>query len=200
MSAINFLVCGVGGQGTVVASDILSSVGLTAGYQVKKSDVLGLAQRGGSVISHIRWDTEPVHAPMVSLGEIDYMVAFERLEALRRLPYMKQEGTVVVSAQEIHPISVTTGQIAYPKHEELLQSLQRNVRRVFEIEALQTALRIGNPKIVNIVLLGALSSLFPIESIIWEETVIEFVPSHHQEINLNAFRAGRRLIKEGSAL
>jgi len=86
MSAINFLVCGVGGQGTVVASDILSSVGLTAGYQVKKSDVLGLAQRGGSVISHIRWDTEVVHAPMVSLGEIDFMVAFERLEALRRLP------------------------------------------------------------------------------------------------------------------
>jgi indolepyruvate ferredoxin oxidoreductase beta subunit len=197
MSDINFLVCGVGGQGTVVASDILGNVGLACGYEVKKSDVLGLAQRGGSVISHIRWSSEPVHAPMVGLGEVDYMLAFERLEALRRLPYMKPEGTVIVNAQEIHPIAVTTGKMPYPAHEQILLALQRYTARVYEVEALATALQFGSSRTVNIVLLGAISQLFPADILVWEEAIAKVIRPRFLELNLRAFRAGRELIQGG---
>jgi indolepyruvate ferredoxin oxidoreductase beta subunit len=197
MSDINFLVCGVGGQGTVVASDILGNVGLACGYEVKKSDVLGLAQRGGSVISHIRCSIEPVHAPMVGLGEVDYMLAFERLEALRRLPYMKPEGTVIVNAQEIHPIAVTTGKMPYPAHEQILLALQRYTARVYEVEALATALQFGSSRTVNIVLLGAISQLFPADILVWEEAIAKVIRPRFLELNLRAFRAGRELIQGG---
>jgi indolepyruvate ferredoxin oxidoreductase beta subunit len=198
VSNINFLVCGVGGQGTVVASDIIGKVGLALGYEVKKSDVLGLAQRGGSVISHIRWSSDPVHAPMVELGEVDYMVAFERLEALRRLPYMKPDGTVIVNNQEICPISVTTGQMAYPSHESIINTLQEYVTHVFEVEALATALTYGNSRTVNVVLLGAISKFLPAKMETWEEAITQVIQPKFLDLNLHAFRAGRELVSEGA--
>ncbi|MCX5976717.1 MAG: indolepyruvate oxidoreductase subunit beta [Coprothermobacterota bacterium] len=198
MNAINFLVCGVGGQGTVVASDILSNVGLASGYEVKKSDVLGLAQRGGSVISHIRWSNQAVHAPMVGLGEIDYMLAFERLEAVRRLPYMKPEGTVIVNAQEIHPIAVTTGQMAYPSPSQILATLQANVAHVYEVNALATALTFGSSRTVNTVLLGAISHFFPASASIWEEAISQVIRPKLLELNIKAFHAGRALMEGDS--
>lgn len=195
MKAINFLVSGVGGQGTVVASDILAEVGVEAGFEAKKSDVLGLAMRGGSVTSHVRWDKEAVHAPMVGLGEVDCMVAFELLEALRRLPFMKPTGTIVVNSQQLPPIAVTTGQAVYPSREAIIAKLKQHVQTVYEIDALATALKVNNPKTVNVVIVGAVSTLYDISAATWEQVIVKTVNPKFRKINQQAFREGRQLMK-----
>jgi len=196
MKAINFLVAGVGGQGTVVASDILAAVGMEAGYQSKKSDVLGLAMRGGSVTSHIRWNKDVVRAPMVGLGEVNFMVAFELLEALRRVPFMDPQGTIIVNTQELPPISVTSGQMRYPDREEIIKTLKGHVKNVYEIDALATALKIKNSKTINVILMGAASTLFDIPVATWEKVIASTVKPKHVEINLVAFREGLKLMEE----
>ena len=195
MKKINFLISGVGGQGTVVASDILAKVGMEAGYESKKSDVLGLAMRGGSVTSHIRWSKQAVRAPMVGTGEIDCMVAFELLEALRQLPFMNSEGTIIVNTQQLPPISVTTGQMSYPSREEIIKKLKAHVKRVYEINALPTALKLCNSKTVNVVIMGAVSTLFDIPIAIWEKVISGTINPKYVELNLNAFREGRKLME-----
>ncbi|MEN6411480.1 MAG: indolepyruvate oxidoreductase subunit beta [Veillonellales bacterium] len=197
MKNINFLVSGVGGQGTVVASDILAAVGMEAGYEAKKSDVLGLAMRGGSVTSHIRWSQGTVHAPMVGLGEINYMVAFELLEALRRLPFMNPEGTIIVNTQQLPPVSVTSGQTNYPSQTEIITTLKKHVKTVYEIDALSTALKLKNSKTVNVVIMGAASALFDIPTDIWEKVIAGTVRPKHVELNIAAFREGRKLMEVG---
>ncbi|MGB9834121.1 MAG: indolepyruvate oxidoreductase subunit beta [bacterium] len=193
MKAVNFLICGVGGQGTVVASDIVAEVGLKAGYHVKKSDVLGLAVRGGSVISHVRWNPEELHAPMVGNGEVDIMLAFEPLEALRRLNFMKDTGIVVVNTQKIPPISVNTGKEEYPSDEDILARLKSRVKHVYPVDALKKALELGNSKVINIVLIGFLSTLLHVEGNYWKEAVRKFVAPKYLEVNLKAFEAGREI-------
>lgn len=193
MKNINFLVAGVGGQGTVLSGDILAEVGMVAGYDSKKSDVLGLAVRSGSVISHIRWG-EKVNAPMSMKGTVDYLLAFEPLEAMRMIEYLNQDSTAIVNEYRIPPVAVTTGQVKYPSVEEIRQVLACAAKRVYNIDATQKAKELGNVKIVNILLLGSLSSLFEISSSIWKEVIRKYVPSRLREINLNAFQAGYELI------
>ncbi|MCR4428429.1 MAG: indolepyruvate oxidoreductase subunit beta [Caldiserica bacterium] len=193
MNSINFLICGVGGQGTVVASDIVSEVGLKAGFHVKKSDVLGLAVRGGSVISHIRWGRDEIHAPMVGQKEVDLMLAFEPLEGLRRLNFMKDSGKIILNTQKIPPISVNTGREEYPSMEKILGTLRRGVAQVFPVDALAKALELGNSKVVNIVLIGVLSTFFTIDSQHWKDSVKKFVAPKFLEVNLKAFEAGREI-------
>jgi len=193
MNSLNFLVCGVGGQGTVIASDVVAEVGLKAGYHVKKSDVLGLAVRGGSVISHIRWNKEKLHAPMVGTGEVDIMLSFELLETLRRLNFMRESGIVVVNTQKIPPVSVTTGKEEYPSKEEIIQKLRDSVKRVYTVDALKKALELGNSKVVNTVLIGFLSSLIPTEPELWGEAIRAFVSPKYLDVNLKAFKAGKKL-------
>ncbi len=193
MKNTNFLVVGVGGQGTVLSGDVLAEVGMAAGNDSKKSDVLGLAVRSGSVISHIRWGKK-VNAPMSMKGTVDYLLAFEPLEAVRMKEYLNQEATAIVNEYRIPPVAVTTGQVKYPSEEEIKQALDDTARKVYYINATQKAEDLGSIKVVNILLLGALSSLFEISPLIWEDVIKKYVPEKFREINLSAFQAGRELI------
>ena len=191
---LNFLIAGVGGQGTVVASDILSDVGSENGYDVKKSDILGLAVRGGSVVSHVRW-ADKVHAPMIEEGGADYLIGFEWLETLRRLSYIRPEGTIVVNDCRLDPIMVSSGEAEYPEKEAILEQLKRAAKTVHVIPGLQTALELGNARTLNIVVMGALSSLLEPPASLWEEIVRKRVPEKLVKLNLEVFRRGRELIQ-----
>ena len=192
---LNFLIAGVGGQGTVVASDILSDVGSENGYDVKKSDILGLAVRGGSVVSHVRW-AEKVHAPMIDEGGADYLIGFEWLETLRRLSYIRPEGTIVVNDCRLDPIMVSSGEAEYPDREAILEGLKRAAKKVHVIPGLQTALELGNARTLNIVAMGALSSLLEPPASLWEEIIRKRVPEKLVKLNLEVFRRGRELLQK----
>lgn len=194
----NFLVVGVGGQGTILAGDILAEAGMAAGYDAKKSDILGLAIRSGSVVSHIRWGTE-VHSPMSMPGQVDYLLAFEPLEALRMAAYLKPDSTVIVNDYPIPPVAVSTGEMSYPSAEEIDRILASSSGRVHKINVTRRAQELGNVKVVNIMLLGALSSLLEPANEVWEGSIRKHVPAGLLEVNLRAFQAGRALLngKEG---
>ncbi len=193
MNNKNFLVVGVGGQGTVLSSDVLAEVGMAAGYDSKKSDVLGLAIRSGSVVSHIRWG-EKVNAPMSMKGTVDYLLAFEPLEAIRMAEYLNKNSTAIVNEYQIPPVAVTTGQVEYPSSEEIRQILAETAQTVYYINATEKAKELGNVKAVNTLLLGALSSLFEISPVIWEGVIKKYVPDRFRKLNLRAFLAGRELM------
>jgi len=190
MNNKNFLVVGVGGQGTVLSSDVLAEVGMAAGYDSKKSDVLGLAIRSGSVVSHIRWG-EKVNAPMSMKGTVDYLLAFEPLEAIRMAEYLNKNSTAIVNEYQIPPVAVTTGQVEYPSVEEIRKILAETAKTVYYINATEKAKELGNVKAVNTLLLGALSSLFEISPVIWEGVIKKYVPDRFRKFNLRAFLAGR---------
>ena len=195
MKDVNFLVSGVGGQGTLLASDILAEVGMRAGYDVKKSDVLGLAIRGGSVLSHVRWG-DRVASPVVRDGQMNWMLAFEPLEALRGLALMHPSSTIVCNVHPIPPISVSSGQEKYPEQKEIEKFLAGAAQAVHYIDATREAVNIGNSKVANVIMLGAFSALLSVESGIWEDVILSRVPSQHIRINQDAFRAGHALIGE----
>lgn len=194
MKNIDFLIAGVGGQGTVVASDILSDVGSQTGYDAKKSDILGLAVRGGSVVSHVRW-AQQVHAPMIEEGTAHYLVGFEWLETLRRLSYVNPKGAILVNDCRLDPIAVSSGEAEYPEKDVVLAQLENAARRVYVIPGLQTALDLGNARILNIVVLGALSALLEAPPALWEKIIQTKVPKKLIGLNLEAFRKGRALIQ-----
>jgi len=193
MKPLNFLLVGVGGQGILTASDILAELGLRAGYDVKKSEVHGMSQRGGAVSSHVRFGPR-VYSPLIAQGAVDYLLSFELLEAARWATFMHPEGTVLVSTQRLPPIAVTSGGAHYPEPEEVRQELAGRVRQVFLVDAPQAAQGLGNPRVANTVLLGALSALLPFPLTQWEETVRERVPARFVELNLQALRAGQELV------
>lgn len=190
MEALNFMITGVGGQGTILASDILAAVGVNAGYDVKKSDILGLAVRGGSVLGHIRWG-EVVHSPVVPEGRVDYLIAFEILEGMRRLQQVRPEGTVLLNKQEIHPASVSSGNARYPDEASLRVALHATTKNVYRVPGLQMAQALGNAKVLNVVLLGALSELLSLAPEVWEDVVAERVPAKYRDLNVRALRRGR---------
>ena len=194
MSDLNFLIAGVGGQGTVVASDILSDVGSKSGFDVKKSDILGLAVRGGSVVSHVRW-AKKVNAPMLEEGGADFLIGFEWLETLRRLSYVNPQGTIVVNDCRLVPIMVSSGEMEYPDKEFILSELKKATKKVHVIPGLQTALDLGNARTLNIVVMGALSGLLEPSIEIWEEVIKKRVPEKLIKLNIEAYRKGRALIK-----
>jgi len=189
----NFLIVGVGGQGTILSGDILAEVGMRGGYDAKKSDILGLAIRSGSVVSHIRWGKE-VHSPMSMLGQVDYLLAFEPLESLRMVEYLKADSTVIVNDYRIPPVAVTTGKAEYPSREQIDRVLKAASRRYYSINVTEKATQLGNVKVVNIMLLGALSGLLPLPPEIWEQTIEKYVPAKLIDVNRRAFQAGRELI------
>ena len=193
LKEIDFLIAGVGGQGTVVASDIVSDVGSESGYDVKKSDILGLAVRGGSVVSHVRW-ADQVHAPMIEEGSADYLIGFEWLETLRRLSYVHPKGTVIVNDCRLDPMTVSSGEAEYPRKDAIITLLEKAAKRVYVIPGLQTALDLGNARTLNIVVMGALSVLLEPPAELWEGVVRKRVPPKLVDLNLEAFRKGRSLI------
>lgn len=194
METINFLITGVGGQGTVLASEIMAAVGLAAGFDVKKSDLLGLSVRGGAVLGHVRWG-ETVYSPIVPEGRVDYLIAFEELEALRHLGQVKSTGTILVNQQKIYPVLVSSGLAEYPSDEEIEKSLKATTKNIFEVPAINLALDVGSSKVLNIVLIGALSALFDIDPSVWAGVIRERVPAKFTELNIKAFNAGRNWMK-----
>ena len=193
LRSLNILLAGVGGQGTLLASDVISLLGMEAGYDVKKSEVHGMAQRGGSVVSHVRWGTR-VRSPLIEPGSADVVVAFERLEALRHLQMLAPKGIMLVSDYRIVPMSVTCGGEEYPDEpaEESLYAAA-GVRPLY-FPARQLAADLGNLRVNNVVLLGALSALLPIGEEQWLAVVERRVPARSVAQNRRAFAAGRSAV------
>lgn len=196
METINFLITGVGGQGTVLASEIMAAAGFAAGFDVKKSDLLGLSVRGGAVLGHVRWG-QPVYSPIVPEGRVDYLLAFEELEAMRHLGQVKSTGTILVNKQKIFPVSVSAGEAVYPSDEETNTALHKCAKNVYMVPGIDMALEIGKSQCLNVVLIGAISGLFDdISADIWENTLRERVKPKFIDMNIAAFRAGRTWMQE----
>ncbi len=191
MKAVNFLLVGVGGQGTLLASDVVAEVGLRAGADVKKSEVHGMSQRGGAVTSHVRWGDQ-VRSPLCEKGTVDYFIAQETLEALRWVEYVSPQGTVVLSDQHIPPTSTVFGEDRYPEDGKVLEVLGQAASQVLRVEASRVAQELGNLRVANTVLLGALSAHLEVPEEIWIAVITERVPERHREINRRAFLAGRQ--------
>jgi indolepyruvate ferredoxin oxidoreductase beta subunit len=192
-AAVNFVLVGVGGQGTLLASNILADVGLAAGLDVKKSEVHGMSQRGGSVVSHVRWHPEAVHSPLVGLGEADVLLSFEKLETMRFAEFLRVGGTAVVNEMEIVPITVSAGTGVYPTDEALDAALAAVSARVVKVPGERLAQEAGNVKAANVVLLGAVSRLLPLPEDAWWKCLEQRVPKKYIELNRVAFAAGREL-------
>jgi len=186
---INFLLAGVGGQGTLLASTILAEVGLRAGKDVKKSEVHGMAQRGGSVTSYVRWGKK-IYAPIVGAGEVDVFVAFEKLEAVRYIECLRPGGLAIVSDHAIPPVSVSSGNDEYPDDERIRRILHQVTDRVAFVPAVKIAGELGNVRAHNVVLLGVLSTFLDVDENIWLEVIREQVPPKHVELNIRAFQQG----------
>jgi indolepyruvate ferredoxin oxidoreductase beta subunit len=190
---MNFMLVGVGGQGTLLASDILADLGIRLGYDAKKAEIHGMAQRGGSVTSFVRWDQQ-VFSPIIGRGEVDILVAFEKLEALRYLVHLKPGGLLLVNSQEIEPITVKAGDAIYPQRAEMQTAFEKAARRVCWVDGLLLAEQAGNPKAANVVILGALSALLDTPPETWLETVATHVPAKAIEVNRQAFLLGRQQV------
>ncbi|OAT85262.1 indolepyruvate oxidoreductase subunit beta [Desulfotomaculum copahuensis] len=187
----DFILAGVGGQGTILASDILMEVGLALGYDVKKSEVHGMSQRGGAVESHVRWG-ERVFSPLAEKGRVDYLVGFEMLEAARWPSYLLKGGTAVVNRYRIPPPAVNLGQARYPEEREIDSLLAGRAGRVWWVPATEMAQELGNAAVAGVVLLGALSTLLEGEEALWLDVIERTVPAKFVALNKQAFLAGRR--------
>lgn len=189
---INFILVGVGGQGTIMASNILADLGMKLDLDVKKAEVHGMSQRGGSVISHVRWG-DKVFSPIIEKGTGDVMVAFEKMEANRYIDILKPEGNILVNDHSIMPITVSSGNSLYPEENFLQSNLKNASTNVFWIDGLGIAEEVGHPKTANVVLLGSLSSLLDIPPKSWMEVIETRVPSKFIDVNRQAFLAGREI-------
>jgi indolepyruvate ferredoxin oxidoreductase, beta subunit len=187
MNTQSILICGVGGQGVLTASDLLSDVLLDAGFQVKKSEVHGMSQRGGDVISTVRYGQE-VFSPIPSLAEAGYILAFEKLEALRHVNYLRPDGAVLVNDLVWEPVPVAAGFESYP--EGIEGTLKKYAREVVLIPATRLAGELGNERATNVILIGLLASRMDIAKEIWTRVVARKVPPKFVELNLQAFEKG----------
>lgn len=192
--AFNFVLVGVGGQGTILASHILAEVGMEAGFDVKKAEVHGMSQRGGSVISHVRWNAQQVFSPLVGLHEADLLIAFERLEALRFAEYLRAGGTALVNDMELLPITVTVGGVPYPEDGALEQAMAALKAKLLRIPGEALAKEAGNVKAANVVLLGAVSKLLPLPEAAWWACLERRIPAKFLELNRKAFQLGRQAV------
>lgn len=183
----NVLIAGVGGQGTILASDLLSHAAFTSGYDVKKSEVHGLAQRGGSVITQVRFGGK-VHSPLIPAGRADYMLAFELVEAARYANLMRADGTVLVNDQRIPSSTILARQESYPT--DPLAGVREAVGECKVIPAAEEALKLGNPRVANVIMLGALAKRIGLAEDAFREAIRELVKPRFVELNLKAFDVG----------
>ena len=189
----NIFLSGVGGQGTILASNILGQVLLNAGYDVKKAEVHGMAQRGGDVTTHFRFG-EKVYSPLIKQGDVDYLVSFELLEALRYINWLKPEGKAILNNHSIFPPTVNLGKMQYPK--DIFQTFRKHFKEnAFLINGSEIAKKLGNIQAANVVLIGAFSSFFAeLNEDQWTDAIRELLPPRLHEINLKAFHEGRSAI------
>lgn len=185
------MIAGVGGQGTVLASKILSLVAMKAGLDVKQSEIHGMSQRGGSVVTHVRFG-EKVHSPLVPAGAADYIIAFEELEALRCLPYLKKDGLFIVNTQQMLPMPVITGAAQYPA-EPVADMISQGLR-VITLDASGIGLEKGDARAANLVLLGALSGALGIGEGIWHAAIKACLRPNLLQMNMEAFQAGKEAL------
>jgi len=186
----NILLVGVGGQGIVLASEIIARAALEDGLDVKKSEIHGMSQRGGSVTSHVRFG-EQVFSPVIPKGQADVLLAFERLEALRFAPYLRTQGMAVINQQAIPPATVLAGAAHYPENiEELME--QRGLR-VVRVDGVSVAKEVGNPLTLNMALLGAASVFLSLSERAWEVAMAQHIKPAFLDVNRKAFRLGRDL-------
>lgn len=186
----SILFVGVGGQGIILASKILTEGLVKFGYDVKMSEVHGMAQRGGSVTTQVRFG-EKVYSPLIGVGEADVLVAFEKVEAARWISYLKEGGCLIVNDYEIYSMPVLIGQEQYP--ENVIKELKSKVKNVKIFNAAEVAQNIGSIKTQNIVLLGALIKALGIENLDWEEVIKDNLPEKMQEINIKALKLGMNI-------
>jgi len=194
MKSMDLLVTGVGGQGVVLASDIISETALAAGFDVKKTDTLGMAQRGGSVVSHVRLASK-VWSPLIKDGEADLLLAFEKLEAARWSHYLKPGAVAIVNNYEQPPLSVSLGQEKYPTDAQIAAALKRRTDQVYFIDGNKRAKELGNVRTLNIYMLGCFSVFAPLDIKVWKESISRRMPENIREINLTAFEMGRKEIE-----
>ncbi|MCX5809243.1 MAG: indolepyruvate oxidoreductase subunit beta [Proteobacteria bacterium] len=189
----NIFLSGVGGQGAILASNILGEVFIKAGYDVKKSEVHGMAQRGGDVTTHFRFGKK-VHSPLIKYGDVDYLLSFELLEAIRYINWVKPEGKIIINKQEIFPPAVNLGQMAYPK------DIEKTFKKYFKenvsmVDGQGIAKRLGNVQAANVVLVGAFSKFFPeVKDQQWIEAIKTLLAPKLHDLNVKAFYEGKKAL------
>lgn len=189
METKNIMIVGVGGQGTLLTSRILGGLTIQAGYDVKLSEVHGMAQRGGSVVTYVRYG-DFVSEPIVEEGQADLLIAFERLEALRYAHFLKKDGVIVVNDQRIDPMPVVIGAAKYP--ENIIEELEKE-HRVYKVDAMEEAKKLGNSKIFNVIVLGVAAQHMSFHKEEWISVIENTVPPKTVELNTKAFEVGYRL-------
>lgn len=190
MRNVSIMIAGVGGQGTLLTSRVLGAAAIKAGYDVKVSEVHGMSQRGGSVITYVRIGSD-VKSPIIEKGEADILLCFEKLEALRWLDYAKEDGAIIINDQKIDPMPVIIGKAKYP--ENIVQDIKSRFKNVCTIDALDIAKKLGNIKVLNIIMVGLLAKSTAIPADIWREAIKETVKEKFVELNLKAFEEGYRI-------
>ena len=184
----NVLVAGVGGQGVILASDIMSEVFMEAGYDVKKSEVHGMAMRGGIVTSHFRFGKK-VYSPLIKEGEADILFAFEQLEGLRWVNHLRLNGKILMNDHKINPPAVNLGEMEYPK--AIPEMIRSKIKNFYLVKGTEIALQLGDVRAANVVLLGAISKFFELNEDLWLKTILNYLPAKVHELNKKAFSAGR---------
>ncbi len=184
----NILVAGVGGQGVILASDIMSEVFMEAGYDVKKSEVHGMAMRGGIVTSHFRFGKK-VYSPLIKQGEVDILFAFEQLEGLRWINHLRPNGKILMNDHKINPPAVNLGDMEYP--EAIPETIRSRIRNFYLVKGTEIALQLGDARAANVVLLGAMSKYFEVDENLWLKTILNYLPPKVHDLNRRAFSVGR---------
>jgi indolepyruvate ferredoxin oxidoreductase beta subunit len=187
LKPVDVLMAGVGGQGTILATRVLAQAAQEAGYDIKVSEIHGMAQRGGSVVTQVRLGKK-VFSPLIPAGGADVVLAFEKLEGLRLLPALQPGGTIIINEQEIPPVPVLAGVAEYPAN--IVEYIRSAVSDVMAVNALEIAEKCGNPKAANMVLLGAMARRLPFGLEVWEKALAARIPARLLEVNQAAFAAG----------
>lgn len=188
-NGINFLLTGVGGQGTILASNVLADLGMMLGFDVKKAEVHGMSQRGGTVTSYIRW-AEKVYSPIISQGEADIIIAFEKLEAIRAIDQIKKGGIILINDYSIIPVTVSSGNAVYPSDDTIIEKIHSFTNRDYWIKGMQIADELGNSKVSNVAVLGALSHILNIEKETFLKSIVDKIPVHLRAANQASFGKG----------
>jgi indolepyruvate ferredoxin oxidoreductase beta subunit len=194
MKKFDLLITGVGGQGVILASDITAEAALAAGYDIKKTDTLGMAQRGGSVVSHVRIGHQ-VWSPLIKKGEVDILVAFEKLEAARWSHYLRSEAIAIVNNHALPPLSVNLGNERYPSDNEITNILRQRSDRIYFVDGTSLTRKLGNVRMLNMFMLGCASLFLPLKVNIWKDSISQRLPSSIRQINITAFDQGRKEIR-----
>ncbi len=190
MNQMGIIITGVGGQGIILCSDIIAEAAIISGYDVKQAEVHGMSQRGGSVISHVKFGNK-VFSPLVERGFCDLIIALEELEGLRYLSYLKKNGKIIVNRMKINPLSVLAGKEKYPENIDEILSLSGAIF----VDGIKIAQQAGNSRAVNLVLLGAASNYIPFDENAWIKTIEKRIPERYKEVNILAFKMGKNQLR-----